>query len=118
MLNASEISWMQTTVSSALDVTVTVQRQTPAQDGYGHDNGAYSTIGTAQVNVIKPSATDLQAFSDIIGSKLALLLRFMPTTDIREGDQILYGGRTWKAYGIQSAESYTFTDEVLIVTIS
>src|SRR2546423_4491068 len=120
MLSAAEIASMQAVVAASLDVSVTVQRPpaTPVFDVYGHDTSTYSTIGTAMVNVIKPSATLLQAYAGIIGSELALLLRFMPTTDIKEGDQIVYAGRNWKAYGIQSAESYTFTDEVLIVTIS
>jgi len=120
MLPAREKADMAATVAGSLDVTVTVQRppSPPVLDSYGHDVGVPVTVGTAQVNVIKPSATLLQAYAGIIGSQLALLLRFMPTTDIREGDQIVYAGKNWKAYGIQSAESYTFTDEVLIVTIS
>ena len=120
LLTDAQKAWMQAIVASSLDVSVTVQRPpaTPTFDVYGHDTSTYSTVGTAMVNVIKPSATLLQAYAGIIGSELALLLRFMPTTDIKEGDQIVYAGRTWRAYGIQSAESYTFTDEVLIVTIS
>ena len=120
MLNAAEIAAMTATVAGALDVTVTVQRlpATPVLDAYSHDVGTYSTVGTAMVNVIKPSATTLQAYAGIIGSQRALLLRFMPTTDIREGDQIVYLGKNWMTHGIQSAESYTFCDEVLITTIA
>src|SRR2546423_616577 len=111
---------VQGAIASRLDVSVTVQRAPakPGFDVFGHDTSTYNTGGTAIVEVNQTSATLLQAYAGIIGSELALLLRFMPTTDIKEGDQIVYAGRNWKTYGIQSAESYTFTDEVLIVTIS
>src|SRR5260370_16903604 len=108
MLNAAEIAAMTATVASALDVTVTVQRlpATPVLDVYGHDVGTYSTVGTAMVNVIRPSATTLQAYAGIIGSQRALLLRFMPTTDIPQRDQIVYLGKNCMVHGIQSPASY------------
>src|SRR5258708_39875160 len=120
MLSACEIAAMTATVARSLDVTVTVQRlpATAVLDSYSHDVGTYSTVGTAMVNVIKPSATLLQVYAGIIGSQRALLLRFMPTTDIREGDQIVYLGKNWMTHGIQSAERYTFCGEGLIVTLS
>src|SRR5437870_1356986 len=120
LLTDAQKAWMQAIVTSSLDVTITVQRPpaTPVFDVYGHDTSTYSTIGTAMVNVIKPSATLLQTYAGIIGSQRAELIRFMPTSDIREGDQVVYLGRNWMVHGIDNAESYTFTNEVLIVTIS
>src|SRR5260221_9001235 len=120
MLSAAQRAAMAAIVARSLDVTVTVQRlpATTVLDSYSHDIGTYSTVGTAMVNVIRPSATLLQAYAGIIGSQRALLLRFMPTTDIREGDQIVYLGKNWMVHGIQSAESYKFCDEELITTIA
>lgn len=118
MLNAAEITAMTNIVASSLDVTVTVQRITsPTQDGSGHLTGTYVTVGTAKVNIIKPSATQLQIYAGIIGSQWALMIRFMPTTDIREGDQLVYMSRNWKVQNIQNAESYTFSNDALITTI-
>jgi hypothetical protein len=120
LLTTAQKAWMQTIVASSLDVQITVQRPpaTPVLDSYGHDMGVPVTVGTAMVNVKKPSATTLQLYADIIGSQRAEMLRFMPPTDIREGDQIAYQGKNWMAHGLDSAESYTFTNEVLITTIA
>src|SRR5438132_8675095 len=95
LLTDAQKAWMQAIVASSLDVSVTVQRPpaTPVFDVYGHDTSTYSTIGTAMVNVIKPSATTLQAYAGIIGSELALLLRFMPTTHIKDGHQTVHARR-------------------------
>jgi hypothetical protein len=120
MLNAAEMAWMQTQVASSMDTLVTVQRlpSPPTLDVYGHDIGVPATVGTPMVNVIKPSAARLQLYAGIIGSQRAEILRFMPTSDIREGDQIVYLGRNWMAHGLDNAESYSFANEVLITTIS
>lgn len=120
LLTDAQKAWMVPIITRSMDVQVTIQRlpSTPVLDGYGHDVSAYSTVNAAaMVNVKKPSATTLQLYADIIGSKRALILRFMPTTDIRKGDQIFYLGRNWMVHGFDSAESYTFTDEVMITTL-
>ena len=120
LLTNAQKAWMTAIVASSLDTTVTIQRPpaTPTMDVYGHDISTPTTVGTAQVNVIHPNAAQLTAYAGIIGSKRALFLRFMTTTDIREGDTIVYLGKNWEAHGLDSAESYTFTDEILITTIS
>ena len=120
LLTDAQKAWMTNIVASSMDTTVTIQRPpaTPTMDVYGHDISTPTTIGTAAVNVIHPSAAQLTAYAGIIGSKRALFLRFLTTTDLREGDTILYLGKTWEISGLQGGQSYTFTDKILITTIS
>ena len=120
MLSADEISRITATVASSLDVSLPLYRKTVTQDGYGHSIETYPNTPTAtiQCNVIKPTASQLQTYADIIAGQKALFLRYMPTSDVREGDQILYQSAKWKVNPIESAESYTFANEVLITTIS
>lgn len=117
MLPASEMAWMSAIVASSLDVTVTVQRKSAGQDIYGHANGTYTTTSTPKINICKPTSTQLQQFASIIGSQWALMIRFMPTTDIKEADHLLYNGQTWTVQNIQNAESYTFANEALITAV-
>lgn len=119
MLSADQIAWMTAKVAQSLDVSITVKRGVLADDGYGHKTpSSLSTVGTFDVNVIKPTATQLQLFADIIGSQVGLIIRFMDTSDIREGDIIFgYLSRNWEVHNIQDAESYTFANEALIVSV-
>jgi hypothetical protein len=117
MLSAAEIASMTATVTGALDTTVTVQRKTTTQDTYGHTSGTYATVSTAQINATKPSASQLQAYADIIGAKVAYIIRYMPTSDIREGDQIVYIGKNWLVQNILTADSYTFANDALMTEV-
>jgi hypothetical protein len=120
MLSAAELAAMTATVGAFLDVSLPLYRKTTALDGSGHTTVTYpgTPTATVQVNVIKPSATQLQAFAGIIGSQKALLLRFLQTTDIREGDRIVYSSLNWLVQHILNAESYTVANEALITTIT
>jgi hypothetical protein len=118
MLNAAEMASMTTTVASSLDVTITRLRTTAtAKDGYGHSTSPTQSSATIKCNVIKPSSTQLQAFADIIGSQIALLIRVMPTDDVHEGDTVVYMAKNWLVQNIQNAESYTFANEYLITSV-
>lgn len=105
-------------VASALDVSLPLYRKVTAPDGYGHSTESWVSQGNVQVNLIKPSATQLQAFAGIIGSQRALILRAMQTTDIREGDRVSYDGLNWLIQNVQNAESYTVTKEYLMTVVS
>lgn len=118
MLNAAEIASMTSVVASSLDTTVTVQRKTVTQDGYGHSITTYATVGTEPVNVTKPNASQLQAYADIIGAKVARIIRYMPTgSNIVEGAQIVYIGSNWLVQNILTADSYTFANDALITEV-
>jgi hypothetical protein len=121
LLTAAEITSMTALVASSLDVFLPLYRKSVAQDGYGHSVETYpgTPTSTVQVNVIKPSATDLQVYAAIIGTKEALLLRFIPAiADIREGDRVVYRSGNWLVQNIQSNESYTFANEAVITVIA
>lgn len=120
LLSASEMTDITATVASSLDVSLPLYRKTITQDGYGHSIETYPNTPTAtiQCNVIKPTASQLQIYADIIAGQKALFLRYMPISDVREGDRIVYQGQNWKVQPTESAESYTFANEVLITTIS
>lgn len=118
MLNAQEIAGITATVTAALDILVDVQRKSATTDGYGHSSETWSTALTAvPVNIITPNATYLQSFAGLIGSQWSNLIRFMQGVDIREGDRIVHGGRTWRVQHILNAESYTVTQEALVTVV-
>lgn len=120
LLNADEVTWMTSTVASALDQSLPLYRPTKASDGYGHTTLTYPNTPTATIacNVGHPSATQLQAYADIIGTQEAMMLRFLSTVDVREGDRIVFQGENWLVQNVQNADSYTFSNDALMTVIS
>lgn len=120
LLNADEVTWMTSTVASALDQSLPLYRPTKASDGYGHTTRTYPSTPTATIacNTMKPSATQLQTFADIIGTQEAMMLRFVPPTDVREDDRIAFQGENWEVQNVQNAESYSFALDALMTVIS
>jgi SPP1 family predicted phage head-tail adaptor len=118
MLSPNEITSMTAVVASSLDQSVPLLRKTVTQDGYGHSIETWNSQGNVQVNIVKPTATQLQIYADIIGSKKAVMIRFMASTDIREGDKITYAGRSWLVQNIETAESFTFAENALMIVVS
>ena len=119
MLSAAEIASVTATVAASMDQSLPLYRKTTALDGYGHTTETYPGTPTLTLacNIIKPTATQLQLYADIIGGQKALMLRYMPSSDVREGDRIVYQGVNWKVNPIDSAESYTFANEVIITVV-
>lgn len=120
LLTSDEVAWMTSTVASSLDQSLPLYRPTKASDGYGHTTLTYPGSPTAMIacNTDKPSATQLQAYADIIGTQEAMMLRFLQTTDVREGDRIVYIGENWEVQNVQNAESYSFCLDALMTIIS
>lgn len=118
MLSSAQLASITATVAKALDVTLPLSRKSVAPDGYGHSTETWASVGNVQVNIINPSATQLQIYAGKIGSQRALLIRAMQTTDIRENDAITYDGLLWLVQNLQDAESYTVTREYLLTTIA
>ncbi len=114
MLSASELASIQTTVTSALDVTLPQYRSASTLDTYGHTTRARTLIGNIKCNIFKPSASKLQAFAEIVGSQQSIMLRMMQAEDVQEGDEFLYDDLYWIVNNIQDAESYTVTKEALL----
>ncbi len=106
MLSSKEIASMSAVVASSLDVTLTVSRDT-------------SKVFTAQVNVYRPTAPQLATYAGVIGTKEALMLRFMSaTSDIKEGDTVTYRSENWEVQSVKAADSYTFASDALMTIIS
>jgi hypothetical protein len=118
MLSDAEEAQYRAIVQQALDKSLSHYRKTTTDDGYGHSEETWSQIADLSLNIIRPSATQLQLWADIIGSQRALLIRVMDDADVQEGDHIDYSGLTWLVQNIQDTESYTWTKEFLITVIS
>ena len=118
MLSASELASITTTVAAALDVSLPLSRPTRSNDGYGHTTESLVSQGNIACNIIKPTATQLQVFAGLIGSQRALIIRVMQATDVRENDQCVYDGLTWRVQTILDAESYTVTKEYLMTVVA
>lgn len=118
MLSAAELASITTTVASALDVALPRYRSTKAADTYGHTTRTRVSQGNTQCNILKPSATQLQAYVDIIGAQRALVIRVMQSATVQEGDEFLYDGLYWVVNNMQDAESYTVTKEYLLTVVA
>jgi len=120
MLSSKEIASMSAVVASSLDVTLTVSRDTSkVLDTYGHTTSGGTTSFTAQVNVYRPTAPQLATYAGVIGTKEALMLRFMSaTSDIKEGDTVTYRSENWEVQSVKAADSYTFASDALMTIIS
>jgi head-tail adaptor len=118
MLSDAEVASMRTTVQGALDVTLPLYRKAVTDDGYGHTTETWNLQGDVLMNIIRPSATQLQVYADVIGSQRALMIRVMDDADVREGDRLQYDSLNWLVQNIQNAESYTVTKEFLITVIA
>lgn len=120
LLTTSETTWITSTVSSSLDQSLPLYRPTKSRDSYGHDTYTYPGTPTSTIacNIIKPTATVLQSYANIIGSQRALTLRVMSTTDVKERDRIVYDALNWEVQNLMDAESYTVTKEYLITVIA
>ena len=119
MLSAQEIASMSQTVAGSLDVSLPFYRNPKGPDTYGHTTATGTNlVGTFKVNVTKPSASQLQAYAGIIGTKEALMLRYMPASDIREGDTTTYNGKNWTVNYILNADSYTVANDAIITLVT
>lgn len=117
LLSAAEIASMQATVGPALDQSLPQLRKTTGLDTYGHTTETWVSQGNVICNVFRPTATHLQLYADIIGAQQAMMIRFLPGTDIREGDQLTYKAENWLVQAIQVHESYTIPNDALMTVV-
>ena len=119
MINAAEITAMTSTVAASLDQSLPYYDKTVTTDGYGHSVETYPQTPTFLLacTISKPSATVLQTYAGIIAGKRAMMLRYLPTQAVKEGARIVYQGLNWKVQPLQTADSYTFTNDVLITEV-
>ena len=118
MLNMSEDTWITATVEKALDQSLPLSRKTVGLDSYGHSTETYAQVSTLVCTVSKPTATQLELFAEIIAGQKAMMLRYMPTSDVREGDRIVYAGLNWTVQPVRNAASYSFTNSAVITAVT
>jgi hypothetical protein len=117
LLTAAETASMQATVATVLDQLLQQLRKTTALDTYGHLTETFLPFAIILCNVFRPTATHLQLYADIIGAQQAMMLRFLPGTDIREGDQVTYKNENWLVQAIQVEESYTIPNDLIMTVV-
>ena len=117
LLTAAETASMQATVASVLDQSLPLLRKTIGLDSYGHETETWVSQGNITCNVFRPSVTHLQLYAAIIGAQQAMMLRFLPGTDIREGDQVTYKQENWLVQAIQVQESYTIPNDLIMTVV-
>jgi hypothetical protein len=120
LLTASQLTYITSIVSRSLDQSLPLYRPTKASDGYGHTTLTYPNVPTATIacTLGKPSATQLQAYANIIGTQEAMTMRFLNTTDVKEGDRVVVNGENWLVQNVENSDSYTVTFDALITVIS
>lgn len=118
MLSADQLACISATVEASLDQSLTLSRDTFTSDTSGHQKIASTATSTIKCNVLKPTASQLQTYAGKIGSQRSLVLRVMPSTDIREGDRVDHNGLTWLVNGVMDAASYSVSNQYLIVAVN
>ena len=108
------------TVAAFLDQSLPLYHATITQGASGNTVETYGNTPNFLLpcNIFKPSAEILTVYADVIAGRRALMLRYMPTQDVHEGDRIVYQGLNWRVQPVETAESFTFANDVLITTVT
>ena len=119
MLSSAEITAITSTVQASFDQSLPYYDKIVTTDGYGHSVETWPSTPTFTLscNIRRPNVGELQAYADIIAGKRAMLLRYLPTQNVKEGARITYQGSNWKVQPIEPPESYTVAADVLITEI-
>ena len=120
MLSPAEIASMTATVTASLDQVLPLYHKTTTPDGSGHSIETYNSTPDVMLacTISKPSVTQLQLYADVIAGKQARNMRFLPTSDVREGDRIVYKGKNCRVQPLEWASSYRVASDALIVTVT
>lgn len=118
MLSPAELAAMTATVAASLDQSLPLYHVTRTPDGSGHTTESCANTPDLMLacTISKPSVTQLQLYADVIAGKQARNMRYMPTSDVREGDRIVYQGKNWRVQPLEWASSYRAASDALIVT--
>lgn len=118
MLSAADLASIATTVAASLDQSLPLYRKTAStSDGYGTSVPTWTSEGNIACTVAKPSATNLTTYAELIGSQRALTIRALQTTDIREGDRVVYDSLNWLIQRVLNANSYSVTKQYLMTVV-
>lgn len=119
LLSTAQLANITATTAKSLDQSLPLSRNTTlgTSDGAGHASETWVAQGNVTCNVSKASASVLQEYAGIIGSKRAVTLRATQTTDIREGDRVTYDGLTWVVQERLNANSYSVVNRFLMTEV-
>lgn len=119
MIPASELTAMQATATSALDLSgVLVQRATRTPDGYGAYTETWATLATVAGGWAKPTASVMQQYAGLIGSLAAWTVRLPYGTTCAANDRIVMPtGETLTVQADLSQSSYSTVKRVLATEV-
>ena len=89
MISAAQLAAMQATVNSALDITLTQQRNSPTQGPTRNTIDSYATVATLTGNLAEPTAGMLANYNYKVGSQATWVVRVPVGTDLRAGDRLI-----------------------------
>jgi hypothetical protein len=91
LLSAAQLARFQAVATSALDISgVLVQSATLADDGYGLQTPAWTTVATVAAGEAKPSAAIMQQYASRIGTLKSWVVRLPFGTVCAEGYQLVF----------------------------
>ena len=119
MISSAELASQTVTVQASFDQSLPYYDKIVTTDGYGHSVETWPSQPTFTLacNIRRPNVGELQAYADIIAGKKAMMLRYLPSQNVKEGARIVYQGTNWKVQPIEPPESYTVANDVLITEI-
>jgi hypothetical protein len=108
MISSTEIDAMRQAVEDeALPDTGLIQRATSVSDGMGGQTKTWATvIASVDCRVSMPTAGTPglsllgQQFGDRIANRDVLVASFPALTDVRDGDRLVVGGRTYELLNV------------------
>lgn len=107
MLDSRQLAQAQAFATKTLDLTCTVQRNTPAADGMGGFTESWANIATGVTcSLATPRAGLMQAYASLLGTLETWLVSAPIAQDVRENDRIIVGGLTLRVQVIFAPESY------------
>lgn len=86
-------------VARLLNASATVWRYTRTPDGMGGWTQAWAQISTVRARFSQPSATE-RVVADQSGSTLSHVVYLRPDADVRRGDELRQGARSFKVLAV------------------
>jgi head-tail adaptor len=117
MIPAAELTAMQAAANSAMDQSITIQRDTQGQDATGHPVDNWATVTTVMGNLAQPSGTLMQNYDYLIGSQDTWMVRVPTGTNVLENDRLVIGAQTMRVQVLLAPQSYQTSMRLLASVI-
>lgn len=113
LVPATELTALQTLVTSSLDLTCVIQRKTPTRTAEGYQIDGYATIATTVCNLAEPPTLMMQQYASRIAAEVTWQVRLPYNTDVQADDQLIVSGSTLRVEVVLNPESYNTSIRVL-----